>query len=569
MTTVVPLLAAGSGELWRVIADVLILVVAAILFGALAERFRVSSIVGYLVGGMVVGPGALDFVTGQERIAQIAELGVVLLMFAIGLEFSPRKLLKLGRVPLVAGPIQLAGTLGLGVIAARAFGSSLVEAVTIGAMVSLSSTVCVLRILQDRSELDSRHGRASLGILLFQDVAVVPLVLLVSALMKGGGAGETLLTIGKTAGIAAIFVGVLALLFRYLVPRVQALAALRRNRDFPVLLAVVLAGGAAWISNEGGVSPSLGAFVAGVLLAVSPFATQIRSDIQPLRALLVALFFGAIGMLGDVDWLGRNLALVLGFGLLLVIGKALVTTVATRMAGQSWRVAVISGLALAQIGEFSFVIATIAREPAAGADGLSAEVFHLLVSVTLVSLVATPLLFATGRVLAARLGRDDRVAEGREPEETHSGQAAPVRIVVVGFGPAARDLVTALDEEYRRDTLVIDLSLDNVRRAEILGTRGLVGDAGQVETLEHLHLAADTIFVITVPDPGTVRNMILLLRRRLPRARIVARGRYHIHCRMLEQVGADAVVDEEQNVGRALSQALDRLLEPLGDDGGQ
>ena len=308
-------------DLWSVLFDVLILLLTALVLGVVCERLRQSPILGYLAAGTLLGPNALQYISSASEVSALAELGVALLLFTIGLEFSWHRLRRLGAAALGGGTAQVIVTMGLGTATALFFGMSWRTALAIGAIVALSSTTVVLRLLVSRAEIESIHGRHALGILLIQDVAVVPLVLLMTVLGGQGSLQQVGLDVFKTLLWAGVLVFVLYLLFNRVVPRVLHLASLQRNRDLPILLAIVTGLGSAWGSHELGLSPALGAFVAGMLLAESPFATQIRADVASIRTLLVTLFFSSIGMLGDPVWFIGHLPAVLALVVVIVAGN--------------------------------------------------------------------------------------------------------------------------------------------------------------------------------------------------------------------------------------------------------
>ncbi len=382
---------------WDALRDVLLLLLAAMLLGTIAERLRQSVIVGYLIAGTVVGPNVLGWISKQQEIFYIAELGVALLLFVIGLEFSPQRLLELGKKSLGTGIAQILVTAAITWTIASLVGLNPLEALVIGMMIAMSSTACVLRLLKDRAELDGIHGRGALAILLVQDVAVVPMVLAVSAMAGkqpiSSVAANLAWSVALAAGLICIFYG----LFTFVIPQLFKQRGWKSNRDLPILLAMILAFGCAWGAHQVKLSPALGAFAGGVLLAVSPFATQIRADVRPLSTVLVTLFFASIGMFGDPRWLLQNWLLVTGIVFAIVVGKPLVIALLARAFGQPWRYAVATGLCLAQIGEFSFVLATIAQTEVAGAALMSSATFRALVTATILSLLLTPYLVAVAQ----------------------------------------------------------------------------------------------------------------------------------------------------------------------------
>ncbi len=549
-------------DFWTALLDILILLLAAMLLGALCERLKQSPILGYLLAGTLLGPNALDLMPSHKSVAAIAELGVALLLFTIGLEFSWRRLRTIGPIALGGGTVQvlLTGTLSAGVCLAVGFEGR--TAVAIGAMVALSSTACVIRLLVSRAAMDSVYGRNALGILLLQDIAVVPLVLIVTAL--GGedpaSAAEVGWGLGRAAGVAALLVVALFVLLNYVVPLVMRTKEAAQNRDLPILLAMVTAVGAAWVSHKLGLSPVLGAFVAGLLLAESPFATQIRADVGPLRTLFVTLFFTSIGMLSNPAWVLDHWALVAAVVVAIVLGKAVVISGVARLFRSSPGHAVATGLCLAQVGEFSFVLAEVARH----GNLIDGGLFELIIAATVGTLFLTPYLVALAPHLALAVGRlstnGPRALQGAEDASHPSDAKLSGHIIVVGFGPAGQRVAEALMRRRTSRLVVIEL---NTKSADIARTHGLqtyVGDATRAEVLEHVQVAAAAAVVVTVPDRGAARHVIEQVRSLSPHTPVIARARYHVYRGELILAGAQVVVDEEEEVGLRIASAVRKML---------
>lgn len=526
---------------WESFAALILLLLAALLLGALFERFRQSAILGYLLAGVTLGPHALGLFEGGEEVEALAELGVALLLFSIGLEFSIGRLVALGRPVAVGGALQVVLTLGAAAGAAAALGVGVRLATAIGAMIALSSTACVLPLLTQRAELDSVHGRLSLGTLLLQDIAIVPLVLLVAALGGGGSSGEVATALLRAALVAAGLVVLFLLLFRKVVAPFFGSRAMRHNRELPTLLALVVGGGSAVVAHEMGLSPALGAFLAGLLLAETPFATQVRADVLPLRTVLMTLFFTSAGMLVDPDWIASNPLRLISLVALIVAGKALVAALSFRLAGFDRNNALAAGLSIAQVGEFSFVLIATARGRLIGEDAAM-----LLLSAAVATLFLTPFLvrFAGSRRLTMPIAVE--APEGGIPARDH--------VVIVGFGPAGYAVAEALSEQPG-SIVVIDLNPEVPARVRSLGATGVVGSAESHEVLEKAHAAQAAAIIVTVPDPAAARRIVTLARSVAPGATVVVRSRYHVYRASLESAGADVVVDEEVEVGAALAAA--------------
>ncbi len=399
-----------------------------------------------------------------------------------------------------------------------------------------------------------------LGILLLQDIAVVPLVLIVTVLGHEGSVAQIGWEIGRAIGAAAILVGALYLLLKYVVPLLLNAEEAARNRELPILLAIVTFAGTAWLAHRLVLSPALGAFVAGMLLAGSPFATQIRSDVASLRTLFVTLFFSSIGMVADPAWAVDHWPVVAGLVAIIVLGKAVVVYGVVRLFRSSAGHAVATGICLAQVGEFSFVLAEVARQ----GELIGSDLFKLIVSATIATLFLTPYLVAAAPHLAAAAGK--RSGRGRqalrplgepsaEPNTEMSGH-----IVIVGFGPAGRRIAEALMERHKSLLVVVELNAKSADIARTYGLRTCIGDATRPEVLEHLRVATAKAVVVTVPDPASARHVIEGVRSLSPETPIIARARYHRYRSELIRAGASALVDEEEQVGIRLAAALQKML---------
>jgi CPA2 family monovalent cation:H+ antiporter-2 len=532
------------------------------LLGAIAERLRQSALLGYLVAGILLGPNTLGLIATREEVETLAELGVALLLFTIGLEFSWRRLRRTGAPGLVGGSAQVLVTLLLVAVGASLMGLDLRSSVALGAMIALSSTATVLRILVARAQLDSVHGRTALGVLLVQDVAVVPLIVLVTVMNDGSGLRRTALTVIEALGAALLLFTAFFITVNYIVPLLLRVTVTRGYRELPILLAIVVGLGSAIAAHELGLSPALGAFIAGMLMAESPYATQIRADISALRTLLITLFFSSIGMFANPVWAAAHWLPITLLVFAIVIGKTLVVWLIMRLLRQTDRSALAAGLCLAQVGEFSFVLAEICRQRILD-DGtttgfLDPELFALLISATIVTLFLTPYLAAWAPRIANRLvewrerGRFAPPAPRLEqPADAPTGD----HIVIIGYGPSGEAVGETLAEHPER-VVVVDLNPKLVRAAQLLGFRAQLGDARAGEVLENLQLTQAAAVVVTVPDPETSRSIIHHVRAQAPRVPILARSRYHIHRFELELAGAQVVVDEERVTGARLAQAL-------------
>ncbi len=545
---------------WAVLLDIFVLLSVALLLGMVFERLRQDAVGGYLVAGILLGPGVSGWIRDVEDYRILAELGVALLLFTIGLEFSWRRLRELGSVALFGGTIQILLTAAIAALASITLGFSPAEAIVVGAALSLSSTAVVLRVLTDRAMLDSLHGRNSLGILLLQDLAVVPLVVLISALGEGLGGpaafgGFALSLAGATVLVAAMF-----LLTKYAFPRVLHMASAYRNRDLPMVLAFAVCLGAVVACHALGLSPILGAFVAGMLLSESPFSQQIRADIIPLRAGFLTLFFASFGMMAHVP-ANQNLLMIAPLALAIMCGKAMIVGFVIRLFRQPHGIAVTTGLTLAQIGEFSFVLLELGY-----LQGLVAPAtFQVLLCACVVTLVLTPNVIVgaprLGEIITRVLSPPAKVPS----VEAHPGQEtehSPGPVIIVGFGPAGQRVAEMLREAAIRFA-VVDLNPRSVA-AQRPNLPIKFGDATRPEILNHLGLRHSRAVVVTVPDPQTSELIVRQAKRMAPHVPVIARSRYHAHAPGLLRAGVDRLVDEEDLMGRRLGAEVVDLPQSVG-----
>jgi len=539
-------------DIWPVLIDVVLLLGVGALLGALFERVRQSAIIGYLLAGALLGPNVLHLIQSGDEVLAVSEVGVALLLFAIGLEFSWARLRGMGRLALGSGTLQVLVTASLGAGAAAVAGLGTSASLAIGAIWALSSTACVLGVLTAKGELESVHGDRALGILLVQDIAVVPLVLIVSVLSEGGSAPQILWGVLRTAGIGLALVVALHLLFKHLVPRLLETGPMHSNRELPLLIAVVSGLGAGVVAHAAGVSPALGAFLAGMLLAESPFAVQVRADVASLKVLLLTLFFTAVGMLTDPAWIASNAVLVGSVVGVVVVGKVAVVWAALRLFGARGQTAIATGVCLAQLGEFSFVLASIARGRI-----FDENMFMLVVSTTVITMALTPYLVANAPRLAARFARKGTPPRGELRDVTEETEA----VIVIGFGPAGRAAAERI-AELGCSVVIVDQNPAATRDARSFGYSAVTGDARYEEVLNHAGLRGAPFVLVTIPGAATALRIVTSVRLGAPHTQILVRARFHRSLAEIRAAGAHVVVDEEHEVGRLIARAYEEMVGP-------
>ena len=535
---------------WDVMTDLVILLSVAAVCGVIAERIGLSAIVGAIFAGMLVGPGLLGWVHDDHlEVHYVAEFGVALLLFTIGLDITKEKLVAFGLPGARAGVLQVVLTVaGAGCVAHLA-GWSLSGSLAIGAMVALSSTAAVARLLFDSGQLESPHRRLSLATLLTQDLAIVPLVLVLSLLGGPADVADVAYELGFAGGrivVAMLIIGAIAIL---LVPRLLHSSHLSGNRELPVVLAVVTGVLAAWLAHELGLSAAVGAFIAGLALANSPFARQIRADVTALKAIFLTIFFASIGTLADLSWLTsfEQASTVLLLAGAIIGGKIVLSTLSARLAGMPLATALAGGLCLAQIGEFSFVLGGVARN-----EGLlPQETLDLFIAASVVTLLLVPFLVA----LAARISPGWR--SGAQSDGKAGGRG---RVVVVGIGPSAMPALKSI-EEAGVPLTVIDFNSRAVEELRETGIGGVVGDARRIDILRAAGVGAARLVIVSLPDPAAAAEVVRQARSLAASVPIVARCGYNRAEALLWDAGATEVILEEEAVGLVLDRAAGAQLD--------
>jgi CPA2 family monovalent cation:H+ antiporter-2 len=518
--------------------DVAVILAASFPVLFVCRKLRLPQVVGFLVTGVVIGPHALGWLTDADRIGRIAALGMVLILFFVGIQFPLEKLLKVGRTALVGGPLQMALTTGAIATAAMAAGDSMRPAVFKGILVSLSSSAVLIPILAGRDELAAPYGRRFLGVSLFQDLAVIPLVLILPALAPdrptAPRAGAVAIVASVT--IAVVAIAVLMAAARTVVPRLLDGVSRLGSRESFTGAVIVLVLGLITFAERTGVSAAMGAFAAGIVLGESEHVHEIAATLSPFRDLLSSLFFVSIGMLLAPPFVAQHPLLVAGAAALVLTVKPLSAFTALLLAGTVPRTALRSALALAPIGEFSFVLAG-----AGAALGLlDHPTQQTFVAVAVLTLALAPLLVSIGPLLAPFL--PERV-EAISEDDPH-GMRLSRHVVVLGYGLSGRSVARVL-VETGIPYCVLEIDPDRVQSGRRDGVRILRADATGTEGIEAAGVPGALAVVVTIQDPDGARRATRLCRQRNPAARLIVRTRYLSEVDALRQAGADEVIPEE------------------------
>lgn len=521
--------------------DILIILLLSVVVLYLCHRMHLPIIVGFLLTGIIAGPHGLGLVREIEAVKMLAEAGIVLLLFTIGLEFSFRSLLRIRKTVLLGGSLQIVLTVLAGFAAASLFGYSFNKAVLAGFLLSLSSTAIVMKILQDRAEMETPQGNASLGILVFQDMAAVPMMLMVPLLMGTGqvdGVFPTLL-ITKILGIV-ILVPVLS---KWLVPRIFFAIAKTRSRELFLITTIALCMAVAWVTQKAGLSLALGSFLAGLIISESEYSHQALGDILPFRDVFTSFFFVSIGMLLDVVYfLTHPLILILAAFCVLIL-KTLIAGAAAFFSGLPLRSAIIAGIALSQVGEFSFILS----ETGVPYGLFSGDTYQAFLAVSILTMMATPSLIAAAPAISAQIGRlrlPRRLKQGMTPE--YGGETVQLQnhLIIVGFGLNGRNLARAA-RTAGIPYAIIEMNPAVVRDEKAKGEPIFFGDATQEAILLHANVRHARNMVAVINDPAATRRITELARRLNPRLYILVRTRFVSEMNALIDLGANDVIPEE------------------------
>ena len=511
-----------------------------LLLTYLSHRLRLLPIIGYLLAGILLGPSAFGLIDDETLINQLAELGVILLLFTIGIEFSLDRLARIARFVFTGGGLQVLITIGvvLGVLAL--LGIDWRAGVFTGCLVALSSTTIVLTILGDRSETGTPAGQQMLGILIFQDLAIIAMALIIPLLSgEATSTGALLLSFVE----AIVLIGIILALARKIIPFIfERIAATGRSELFVIAVTLVCLG-VAWVTSLIGVSLALGAFLAGLVVSESPYSSYALSETLPFRTVFNAIFFVSVGMLLDIRFLWQHIGIVLLASLAVLAIKALVTAGSILILGYPVRIAAAVGISLAQIGEFSFVLERAGAVSGLTPLGMGEDGGQIFIAVTVLLMMFTPVIMGLGRKLGGTMAMEtpdtDTVAEtghGYEHLEDH--------VIIIGYGPSGKRLVHIL-KDTQIPYAVIEMNPERIKEAKEDDVPIVRGDAIRPAILQAAGLNGAKLCVLLIDDALATRRIIELAHYLNPTLQLISRTRYLSEVEVLHKAGADIVVPEE------------------------
>lgn len=539
------------------LADIIIILGLAVVVILIFQALRLPTILGFLITGLIAGPSGLDLVSATHEVDVLAEIGVILLLFIIGLEFSLRELMAIKKLVLMGGAIQVLLTILATNLVGYLLGYSLSQSLFLGFLLSLSSTAIVLKLLQERREVNSPHGKIILAILIFQDIAVVPMMLVTPLL---AGESENILF----SVILLVLKGLLIVAFvyvsaRYLVPKLLFLITKTRSKELFLLSTVVICLAVAALTSSMGLSLSLGAFLAGLIISESEYSHEASTNILPFREVFSSFFFVSIGMLLDVSFLVDHIWTILFFTVLAFMVKSLVASLAAFSLGFPTRTTILVGFALFQVGEFAFILSRVGLK-----NGLlSPNTYQYFLSVSLLTMALTPFVLAGGnavasfvlKMLPAGLTRPDKAPA--RPEEELSDH-----IVIIGYGITGQHIARAA-RQVGIPYNILELNAATVRRERQQGEPIVYGDAVHSIMLAHLGIARARIAVVAISDAKATKQIVANIRNLSSSVHIIARTSFVLEMEENFRMGADEVIPEELETSiEIFTRVLNKYLVP-------
>ncbi|HEY3281765.1 MAG TPA: cation:proton antiporter [Armatimonadota bacterium] len=522
--------------------EVAVVLIAALVGGALAHLLRLPLLVGYLLTGIAVGPHTPGLIADEHTVNMIANLGVVLLMFAVGVQFSLGELAEARVASLLGGGLQIVTTLLLGVGVGMTLGWSAYGGLFLGCALALSSTAVMMRILEERGELSTQHGTLMLGIGVVQDLSLVLMVAVLPAVATLSLSVSALAGVGLALGRAALFLGVLFLLAVSVVPALMDRVVRTGSRELLLLAVVGLSLSAAAVAEVAGLSLALGAFLAGLMLSESPYSHDVLQLIRPLRDVFASLFFVAVGMLLDPGFVVRHWVAVAAVVSAVLVGKPLLTLLALLPSRLPKRTLVMTSLGLAQTGEFSFVLATYGTSRGL----IPQEIGSVILASALLTLLAAPFLFQLGAALHPEVPREPGESPAEAPgADLHQSRPAAL---VLGCGRIGHLVSDALRAQGVSQ-LVVDLDPHAAAQRRERGVPVLLGDASQPQVLAQAVAPETRLAVVALPDAAAAGMAIRRLRELKPDLAIIARVHRGVDADALRRLGADAVIHAEFEAG--------------------
>lgn len=530
-----------------ILQGIVVILGLSVLISLLFYRIKIPAILGFLITGVVAGPHGLSLTSAEHEVELLAEMGVIFLLFVIGIEFSIRSILAMGKTVIWGGLMQMGGTIGITFLAAYLMHFTWNEALFIGFLLSLSSTAIVLKMLIERGEINAPHGRVSLSILIAQDVLVVPLMLL-TPIIAGTSDNIGMAVLSLVLRVVAVLV-VVILFSRYVVPFILHQVVRTKSRELFILTIVVMCFATAWFTSEMGLSLALGAFFAGLIISESEYSHQATANIIPFREIFISFFFVSIGMLLDIRFFVQHIGIILLITTGVIILKTLIIIITSTVLGYPARTNILAALHIFQVGEFAFVLSVTGIQYGV----LQEATYQYFLAVSILTMGITPFVIMgasklTDILIQAPLPRQVRKRltslKRIKTEGTHMKEKLHNHIVIVGFGINGKNVAKAAKQAGIR-YVIIELDPELISEAKLQDEPIVFGDASDETILHHVEIEDARVIVVAISDPEATKKIIGTIRKINLTAHIIVRTRYVREVDALMHVGADEVIPEE------------------------
>ncbi|MDY6863256.1 MAG: cation:proton antiporter [Thermodesulfobacteriota bacterium] len=543
--------------------DIVIIFGLAVAVIFVCHRIKIPAIVGFLITGLLAGPHGLKLVRAVHEVEILAEIGVILLLFTIGIEFSLKNLLKIKKSVLIGGSLQVLLTIVSVFVIAVYMGQTFNKSVFIGFLISLSSTAIVLKIFQERAEIDSPQGQTSLAVLIFQDLIIVPMMLLIP-LLSGAeqNLGKALFTL-VTKGIGIIILVIVSA--EWIIPRLLYQITRTRSRELFLLSVVGICLAVAWLTYRAGLSLGLGAFLAGLIISESEYSHQTLGNILPFRDVFTSFFFVSIGMLLNVGFFIQHITFISMITLSVLSLKAIIVAFVVLLLGFPLRTSILVGLALCQIGEFSFILSRTGMEFGL----LNENIYQMFLAVSVLTMMLTPFIIHLSPYIVGiglRLPLPERLKSGMQKITDPDGIHKKDHLIIIGFGINGRNVARAA-RVGRIPYVIIEINPETVKKEKEKRKESIFyGDATHEAVLQHADIKNARIVVVAINDPSATRRIIEIVRQLNPNIYIIVRTRYLKEMKPLYDLGANEVIPEEFETSvEIFTRVLNKYLIPKAE----
>lgn len=547
---------------FNLLKDIIIIFALSIGVVFIFQKINVPSIIGFLLTGVFAGPYGFELISSHNEVELLAEIGVILLLFVIGIEFSFKNLLKIRKSIIIGGFIQVAGTILVVSFIVNQSGLPPSKSIFIGFLIALSSTAIVLKLLQERSELVSPHGRIALAVLIFQDLVIVLMILTVPLLADSSDSSlkSIIFIVGKIIGIALVLV----ICAKWLIPKTLYYITRTRNRELFIISIAMICLSIAWITHAAGMSLALGAFLAGLIISESEYSHQVIGDVLPFRDLFTSFFFVSIGMLLNFNYTLSNILVISLIFVAVILIKSTIVLIAGLSLGAPLRTSIIASLALLQVGEFSFILSKI------GIDNglLSDSNYQIFLSVAVLTMSITPFSIMASPWIAdfiMKIPLPEKLKSGLYPRKKISIEGKKDHLIVVGYGVNGRNVVKVA-KMAGIPNVVIEMNPETVRQEQKKGESIIYGDASYRAVLEHAGIQDAKVIVVAVHDASYTGRIVELTKKLNTDVHLIVRTRFIQEVESLYRLGADEVIPEEYETSIEMSvRTLSKYLVPEDD----